>query len=141
MTRTSAGDHPSVHRVWVSVDDPNFGKPIQATIDEASGTWSASLGALPLGGHAIYARASMDTTKSAVARSTFIVGPKAHVEWQIVKPGTAARPGAWKTANGLGSWNFTFKTSTYGHGARTLIVRLVQGNAVLARQSVSIRLR
>lgn len=42
---TEAGDHPTRKYVDVSVDDPNFGSPIEATLDEASGMWSAPLGA------------------------------------------------------------------------------------------------
>ena len=69
---TGAGDHPTRKRVEVSVDDPAFGKPIEATVHHASGTWSAPLGALSRGPHTVYARAAIDRSSySEAASSTF----------------------------------------------------------------------
>ena len=72
---TGAGDHPTTRRVEVSLDDPSFGNPITASLDEATGTWSAPLGKVSSGSHTVYARAAIDTTTSAVASSTFNAGP------------------------------------------------------------------
>jgi hypothetical protein len=70
---TESGDHPTRKHVDVSVDDPNFGSPVEATLDEASGVWSAPLGRLTLGAHTLYARAAIDTNYSAVTSHSFTV--------------------------------------------------------------------
>ncbi|MEA2621285.1 MAG: hypothetical protein QOH61_195 [Chloroflexota bacterium] len=137
---TDAGDHPSVQKVQVSLDDATFFHPVKATIDSATGTWSAELGKATLGSHTLYARAVKDRTVSKVTSSAFSVGARSTVEWQIVRPGEAAKSGAWKAASGLSNWSFTFKSATYGHGKRVLLVRLVQGGMELARQAVTVRL-
>ena len=43
---SESGDHPTRKHVDVAVDDPSFSSPIEATLDDASGTWSAPLGHL-----------------------------------------------------------------------------------------------
>jgi hypothetical protein len=138
---TGAGDHPSVTKVQVSLDDPAFSRPLSATIDGATGTWSADLGKATLGTHSLYVRAVQDNRKSKVSTVDFMVGPKAIVQWQIVKPGMPARTSGWKTASGGTAWSFSFKTSSYGHGKRVLLVRLVQGGIELARQQLAIVLK
>lgn len=87
-----AGDHPTRRTVEVSLDDPGFGSPVEASVDEESGTWSASLGTIAGGAHTIYARARIDTTSSPVASSTFRVAPDARVEWQVVDRNAAPGP-------------------------------------------------
>ncbi|MCI0344185.1 MAG: S8/S53 family peptidase, partial [Chloroflexi bacterium] len=137
---TGAGDHPTSHEVEVALDDPTFGQRIQADLDEAAGTWSVPLGALANGSHTLYARARMGSTTSAATSVTFAVGPEARVEWQIVKKNAAPEPSAWRSASGVLSWSFTFETSEYGNGQRTLVVRLVEGGLETARTTVRLRL-
>ena len=136
---TGAGDHPSQRAVDVSVDDPSFGSPIQASLDAASGTWSAPLGALGDGSHTLYARARIDTTTSNVASSTFGVAPDARVEWQVVKKNSAPDPDGWQVAEGVAAWRFGFATPDYGKGPRTVVVRLVEGDLETARTTARAR--
>jgi hypothetical protein len=136
---TGGGDHPTTRRVEVALDDPTFATTIPATIDEASGTWSAKIGTPADGGHTIYARAAIDQTRSSVVSSSFNMAPTAQVQWQVVKKNAAPDPAAWKAADGLDAWSFTFDTSTYGKGDRTIVVRLVSGGLELARSTVRAR--
>jgi hypothetical protein len=138
---TGAGDHSTTRRVDVSLDDPAFGHPLTATLDEASGTWSAPLGAPATGSHTVYARATIDQTRSAVASSTFTVGPDARVEWQVVDRNAAPDPGAWQVATGTSSWSYGFATGDYGAGQRTLVTRLVEAGLETARTLVRARFR
>ena len=133
---TGAGDHPTTRRVEVALDDPTFANLIPATIDDASGTWSASLGTPADGSHTVYARAAIDQTRSSTVSSSFTVAPAARVEWQVVKKNAAPDPAGWRVADGLESWTFGFDTSAYGKGDRTIVVRLVQGGLELARATV-----
>lgn len=138
---TGAGDHPTTRRVQVSLDDPSFGTLITASLDEATGTWSAPLGKVSGGSHTVYARAAIDTTTSAVASSTFSAGPDARVEWQIVDRNGAPDPSAWQTADGTTSWSYSFSTGAYGAGQRTLVTRLVESGLETARALVRARFR
>lgn len=138
---TGAGDHPTTQRVEVSVDDPSFAAPVEATLDEATSTWSAPLGTLGLGEHTVYARALRDTTASEVASSTFTVVSPASVEWQIVGRNGPTDPGLWQTATGFESWGFGFQTGTYGRGAHTIIVRVMYDGVELARRTAAVRFR
>jgi len=139
---TGAGDHPTRKRVEVSVDDPAFGKPIEATVHHASGTWSAPLGALSRGPHTVYARAAMDRSSySEAASSTFTVVSAASVEWQVVDKNASPVASSWRRAAGLETWSFGFDTATYGSGAKTIVVRLVQDGLETARASARARFR
>ena len=138
---TGAGDHPTTRRVEVSVDDPSFGSPIEAAWDEASGTWRASLGELPNGSHTVFARASIDQTRSEVTSSTFTVAPAARVEWQVVARNGAPAADNWRTASGVESWSFSFSTAPYAKTTNTIVVRLVEGDLETARSTVRVRLR
>lgn len=138
---TGAGDHSTTRRVEVSLDDPAFGNPLTASLDEASGTWSAALGAPAAGSHTVYARAAIDQTRSAAASTTFTVGPDARIEWQVVDRNAAPDPAGWQTASGTTAWQYAFATSDYGAGQRTLITRLVEAGLETARATVKARFR
>jgi hypothetical protein len=138
---TGAGDHPTTRRVEVSLDDAAFGSPRTAVLDEASGTWSAPLGALAAGRHTVYVRAMNDRTPSAVASSTFTVGPDARVEWQVVDRNAAPDPAAWQTASGTTAWSYSFATGDYGAGQRTLVTRLIESGLETARTLVKARFK
>jgi hypothetical protein len=136
---TGAGDHPTTEAVEVSVDDPSFASPVEATLDAASSTWSAPVGALPVGEHTIYARAVRDGTASEVASSTFTVVSPAAVEWQVVAKNGATDPEAWQTASGFEAWSFGFDTAAFGNGPHTIVVRVVHGDVELARQTAAVK--
>jgi hypothetical protein len=136
---TGAGDHPTNRRVEVALDDSTFASLIPATIDEASGTWSADLGTHADGSHTVYARAAIDQTRSTTVSSSFNAAPAGRIEWQVVKKNAAPNPAAWQVASGVTSWTFGFDTSTYGKGDRTIVVRLVSGGLELARATVRAR--
>jgi hypothetical protein len=138
---TGAGDHPSSHVVEVSLDDPTFTSPRQAAIDEATGTWSTSLGALADGAHVLYARARMGASTSAVSSSSFGVAPDSRVEWQIVRKNAATSAAAWQAATGVSSWSFQFATGAYGSGSWTIVVRLVEDDLVVAQSTVAVKLK
>jgi hypothetical protein len=138
---TGAGDHPSTRGVQVSLDDPDFTDPIEASVDAESGTWQAPLGAIEAGAHTVYARARVDTTTSEVATSTFTAAPDARVEWQIVSRNAAPAPDGWATADGIATWTYAFSTADYGNGQRTLVARLVEGGLETARATASARFR
>ncbi|MGH2417010.1 MAG: S8 family serine peptidase, partial [Candidatus Limnocylindria bacterium] len=138
---TGAGDHPTTERVEVSLDDPAFGAPIEATLDPDFATWSAPLGPLALGEHTVYARAVRDTTASEIASSTFSVVSASVVQWQVVGRNGPTDPGLWQAATGFGSWSFGFDTGTYGAGAHTIVVRVVHDGVELARQTAAVRFR
>ena len=84
---------------------------------------------------------SAATRFSDVTVRPFVAGDAPKMQWQIVTPGAAAKPGKWQTATGWSSWSFRFNAAGYGHGTRVLLVRLVDGQAELARESVVIHLR
>ena len=138
---TGAGDHPTRRTVEVSVDDPAFGAPIEASLDEASGTWSAPLGELADGAHTLHARARVGTTTSAATSVSFTVGPDARVEWQVVAKNAAPDPAAWRTATGIEAWQYSFATGDFGAGQRTIVTRLVSDGLELARATVRARFR
>ena len=138
---TGAGDHPTRRTVEVSVDDSGFGSPIEAAVDDASGTWSAPLGDLADGAHTVHVRARMDQTSSAVATSSFVVAADARVEWQVVARNGAPDPAAWQTADGVAAWSFSFDTGAQGPGQRTIVSRLVEGGLETARATVRARFR
>lgn len=136
---TGAGDHPTTHRVEVSLDDQSFADAVEATLHD--GTWSAPFTGLDAGSHTLYARARTNDTVSDVQAVTFTVRPATRVEWQVVDLNAAADPSAWRDATGVSSWSFSFATSTYGTGVHTIVTRLVSGGAVLAERTVSARFR
>ena len=139
---TEAGDHPTRKHVDISVDDPNFGSPIEATLDEASGTWSAPLGRLTTGAHTLYARAAIDTNYSPVTSSSFtvsVLSGNERVEWQVVANGAQPDPAYWRLANGVLQYSFEVNTTTYGRGTFQIYVRLMDGEVQLAITSVTAR--
>lgn len=138
---SGAGDHPVTERVEVSVDDPSFAQPVEATLDEATGTWSAPVGVLDVGEHTIHARAVRDGTASEVASSTFTVTRSATVEWQVVAKNGPSDPDAWQTAAGFEAWSFGLDTGAYAKGPNTIVVRVVAGGVELARQTAAVRFR
>jgi hypothetical protein len=138
---TGAGDHPTTERVEVSVDDPDFGDPIEANLDPDFSTWSAPLGELAVGQHTVYARAVRDGTASEVASSTFTVVSASAVQWQIVGRNGPTDPGLWQNADGFDAWSFGFDTATYGRGPHTIVVRVVHDGVELARQTAAVRFR
>ena len=138
---TGAGDHPTEQAVEVSIDDPSFGSPQQATLDADAGTWSLAIDGLGNGQHTVYARARIDTTYSAVASSAFRVAPDARVEWQIVGKNAAPSPTGWQTADGVSSWSFQFATGSYGSGSWTIVVRLVEDGLEVARSTAAVKLK
>ncbi|HEX7172220.1 MAG TPA: S8 family serine peptidase [Candidatus Limnocylindria bacterium] len=136
---TGAGDHPTTDRVELSLDDPSFAEPIEATLDPESSTWSAPLGALPLGEHTVHARAVRDGTASEVASSTFTVVSPAGVEWQVVAKNGATDADAWQAAAGFEAWSFGFDTAAFGRGPHTIVVRVMHGDVELARQTAAVK--
>jgi hypothetical protein len=137
---TESGDHPTRKRVDVSVDDPNFGSPIEATLDEASGAWSAPLGHLAAGAHTIYARAAIDTNYSPVASRSFTVSVLSgdeRVEWQVVANGAQPDPAYWRPANGVLEYSFEVNTTVLGKGTFQIYVRLMKGDVQVAITSVT----
>jgi hypothetical protein len=127
--------------VEVSIDDPAFRSPQPAELDAEAGTWSLAIDGLANGQHTVYARARIDTTYSAVASSAFKVAPDARVEWQIVKRNNAPSATAWQTASGVSSWTFQFSTPSYGSGAWTIVVRLVEDGLEVARSTAAVKLK
>jgi hypothetical protein len=125
----------------VSPADPTFPSPRQGAIDEATGTWSTSLGALADGAHVLYARARMGASTSAVSSSSFGVAPDSRVEWQIVRKNAATSAAAWQAATGVSSWRFQFATGAYGSGSWTIVVRLVEDDLVVAQSTVAVKLK
>ncbi len=136
---SGAGDHPVTHVVEISVDDAAFGSPIEATVDEEHGTWSAPMGALADGAHKVYARARMDNQTSDVVSASFRFVPESRVEYQVVKKNAAPDPNAWRAANGVASWSFTFDSSSVGHGQKTIVVRLVENGLVVGQDTVRVK--
>ena len=137
---TEPGDHPTRQRVEVSVDDPSFGSPIEATLHEASGVWSAPLGLLSPGTHTLYARAAIDTNYSPVTSSSFTVSVLSGdegVEWQVVANGAQPDPAYWRTANGVLQYSFEVNTTVHGKGTFQIFVRLMKGDSQLAITSVT----
>jgi hypothetical protein len=139
---TEAGDHPTRKRVDVSVDDPNFGSPIEATLDEESGAWSAPLGHLAPGEHTLYVRAAIDTNYSPVTSRFFtvsVLSGQERVEWQVAADGAGPDPASWQPANGVLQYSFEVNTRTYGRGTFQIYVRLMRGDDLLATTSVNAR--
>lgn len=132
---------PETRRIQVSLDDPSFGSPLSARLDESARSWRAELGRLPVGEHTLHARAMRDGTPSEVVRTTFRVRPDARVEWQVVDRNSPVSPGAWRPASGLETWSFGLNTAAYGKGHKTLVVRLVEHGAETARDTVRARFR
>jgi hypothetical protein len=137
---TEAGDHPTDKRVDVSVDDPNFADPVQASLDEESGAWSAPIPRLAPGNHTLYARAQMGTNRSGVTVRKFTVldtqtAPR--VQWQVTPRGGTPTDAAWQPATGVLSYSFEIDTRTYGKGDFTIHTRLLEGGAPTASTSVN----
>ena len=134
-----AGNHPSLKRVDLSVDDANFTNPIEATLDEASGGWSAPLGQLSTGSHTLYARAAIDANTSTVDAVSFTVeAPSidAQVEWQVVPAGTQPSSANWQPASGLLQYAFEIDTRQYGAGTFQIYVRMLENGVQTAITSV-----
>jgi hypothetical protein len=136
---TGAGDHPTDREVDVSVDDPEFGNPIEATVDLENGTWSAPLGDLAVGDHTVYARARIDRTTSPVASTAFTVTTPAFVEWQVVRKNRAVQADRWSRASGLESWRFSFDARQLSEGSHTIVARLVRDGLVLAQATAQVK--
>ncbi|PKO04828.1 MAG: hypothetical protein CVU41_15185 [Chloroflexi bacterium HGW-Chloroflexi-3] len=142
LGNSEAGDHPTLKRVEVSVDDPNFGTPIKATLSDDYTAWSAPLGRLSSDSHTVYARASIDTTYSPVASSTFTISQLSgdeRVEWQVVASGVDPNPDYWRPANGILQYSFEVNTQVYGKGTFDLYVRLLEGDVQTAINSVRVK--
>lgn len=139
---TPAGDHPTMKRVDVSVDDTTFADPIQATLDEASGSWWAPIPRLAVGAHTLYARAQMDTNISPVAtRHITILDTQSspRVQWQVTPRGVAPTEGAWQLAAGVTSYVFQFDSRVYGKGDFTISVRLLEQGVPTATNAVNVK--
>jgi hypothetical protein len=139
---TPAGDHPSIKRVDVSVDNASFASPIQATLDESSNTWSAPIPKLSVGAHTLYARAAIDRNTSPVSTLHVTVQDtqsSPRVQWQVVPFGTAPSATAWQPASGLLSYSFVVNTATYAAGRYTIYSRLLEQGAQTAITSVNAR--
>jgi hypothetical protein len=136
---TGAGDHPVMRVVEISVDDAAFGSPIEATLDEDHGTWTAPMGTLADGAHKVYARARMDNQSSAVVSAAFQVAPDRRVEWQVVKKGAIPAANSWQVASGVSSWSFAFNAGDVGSGQKTIFVRLVENGLETARTTARVK--
>jgi len=145
---TEAGDHPTTKRVDVSVDDPTFASPIQATLtlnaDGSAGSWSAPIPAQSIGAHTLYVRASIDRTHSPVAQRDFTVEDTKttpRVQWQVVPAGASPAADGWRPASGVLAYSFEFDTRAYGKGDFDIYSRLVEGGAQTAITSVLAKFR
>jgi hypothetical protein len=139
---TPAGDHPSIRRVDVSVDNASFTSPIQATLDESSNTWSAPIPKLSVGAHTLYARAAIDRNTSPVSTLHVTVQDTQstpRVQWQVVPFGMTPSAAAWQPASGLLSYSFVVNTATYAAGRYTIYSRLLEQGAQTAITSVNAR--
>jgi hypothetical protein len=139
---TPAGDHPTLKRVDVSVDDASFANPVQATLDESSGSWWAPIPRLAVGAHTLYARASLDRNSSPVATRHITVldtQSSPRVQWQVTRRGVAPTESAWRPAAGVTSYVFQFDSRTYGKGDFTIYTRLLEQGAPTAGTSVSVK--
>jgi hypothetical protein len=139
---TASGDHPTTKRVDVSVDDPTFANPIQATLDEASGSWWAPVPRLAVGAHTLYARASLDRTSSPTASRHITVldtQTSPRVQWQVIPRGGTPAEAAWQPASGVTSYAFQVNTASYGQGDFTILTRLLEQGAPTASTSVNVR--
>jgi hypothetical protein len=139
---TPAGDHPSIKRVDVSVDDASFASPIQASLDESSNTWSAPIPKLSVGAHTLYARAAIDRNTSPAATLYVTVqstqsAPR--VEWQAVPFGAATSATGWQPAAGVLSYYFVVNTAAYPAGRYTIYTRLLEQGSQTAITSVNAR--
>jgi hypothetical protein len=136
------GDRPTVKKVQLSLDDPSFARPIEATLDEARGVWSAPIGRPTTGGHTLYARALRDNVASPVASSAFTVSPLTgteRVEWQVVRKGAQPDPAYWRPATGVLAYRFEVNTAVYGQGLWVIHVRLLENGAQTATSAVEVR--
>jgi hypothetical protein len=138
---TGAGDHPVTERVEVSLDDPGFRDPVEATLDEESRTWSAPLGQLPSGQHTVYVRARVDAAVSEVTTSSFTVAPSEEVQWQVVDRNAPADSAAWQPAAGVDNWSFELDTSDHGTGHKTILARLLENGVETVRTGVRAHFR
>jgi hypothetical protein len=141
---TPAGDHPTIKRVDVSVDDGTFANPIQANLDESSGAWWAPIPRLAVGAHTLYARASLDRNSSPVTTRHITVldtQTSPRVQWQVTTRGAAPSVTGWQQASGVLSYVFQFDTRTYGKGDFTIYTRLVEQGAPTASTSVNAKFR
>jgi hypothetical protein len=65
-----AGFHPVVEQVQLSVDDPEFRRPLYGVVDRTAGTYAVDVPALGPGEHTLRVRALRDRTPSPVTTST-----------------------------------------------------------------------
>lgn len=145
---TPAGDHPTIKRVDVTVDDPGFANPVQATLtlnaDGTAGSWSAPIPAQSIGAHTLYVRASIDRTSSPVAQRAFTVEDtktSPRVQWQVVPTGAAPAADGWRAASGVLAYSFAFDTGAYGKGDFDIYSRLLEGGVQTALTSVRAKFR
>jgi hypothetical protein len=139
---TPSGDHPTLKRVDVSVDDATFANPVQATLDESSGSWWAPIRRLAVGAHTLYARASLDRNSSPVVTRHITVldtQTSPRVQWQVTPRGGTPTESAWQPAAGVTSYVFQFDSRTYGKGDFTIYTRLLEQGAPTASTSVNVR--
>jgi hypothetical protein len=130
-----AGFHPTVEKVQVSVDDPDF-NTIYAQVKATKGRYRVPMNALSRGVHTVYVRAVRDGYPSEVAVLTFNVGagnPINQVQWQVVEGYKApANAGGWRTAVGVRNYRFGFDADAFGDGPLTIHTRTVQNGRVTA---------
>jgi hypothetical protein len=139
---TESGDHPTMKRVDISVDDASFTSPIRATLDEASGTWWAPIPRLAPGAHTLYARAAIDTNTSPAATRHITVQDtrtSPRVQWQVTPRGAAPTDSAWQAASGVTSYAFSFDSRAYGKGDFTIYTRLLEQGVPTASTSVNVK--
>lgn len=145
---TEAGDHPTLKRVWVSVDDATFASPVEATLtlnaEETSGTWTAPMPGLTPGAHTLYAKACIDHSCSAVVQRAITVediNTTPRVQWQVVPAGSSPSAAGWRAASGVLFWSFEFDTKAYGKGDFVIHTRLLEGGLQTAATSVGAKFR
>ena len=136
----NAGFHPTVEKVQVSVDDPDF-NTIYANVDATDGRYTVPMNALSKGVHTVYVRAVRDGYPSEVAVLTFNVGagnPLNKVQWQVVSGLNApASSAGWRNAVGVADYQFGFDADSLPEGPITIHTRTVQNGAVTATAQVT----
>ena len=135
-----AGFHPTVEKVQVSVDDPDF-NTIYANVKPQKGRYTVPMNGLSKGVHTVYVRAVRDNYPSEVAVLTFNVGAGNkinQVQWQVV-PGTNTPPtaGAWRSAVGVANYEFGFDAGAFPQGQVTIHTRVLQNGKQTAREQVT----
>jgi hypothetical protein len=138
----NAGFHPTVEKVQLSIDDPDF-NTIYAKVNPTKGRYTVPLNGLRKGVHTVYVRAVRDGYPSEVAVLTFNVGagnPINQVQWQVVEGRNAPpQPGNWATAVGVANYEFGFDADSFEDGPVTIHTQTVQNGRVTAREQVTTR--